>query len=120
MGRLRSACYCLLLKELVCDRLITLYQTLYDNIHAKSGQGSTLKLQYIRTEKESVLGWVRLLLRFQWAVLTTVSQITQPFEVYLALSPRLPKSAIVNAANSVARWVQKEEKRLFLRDAPVF
>ena len=64
MGRLRSACYCLLLKELVCDRLITLYQTLYDNIHAKSGQGSTLKLQYIRTEKESVLGWVRRLLRF--------------------------------------------------------
>ncbi|KAI0725621.1 trafficking protein Mon1-domain-containing protein [Fomitopsis betulina] len=84
-------------------RLITLYQTLYDNIHAKSGQGSTLKLQYIRTEKESVLGW-----------------ITQPFEVYLALSPRMPKTAIVNAANAVARWVKKEEGRLFLKDAPVF
>ncbi|TFY67857.1 hypothetical protein EVJ58_g1367 [Rhodofomes roseus] len=84
-------------------RLITLYQTLYDHIHAKSGQGSTLKLQYIRTEKESVMGW-----------------ITQAFELYLTLSPRLPKSAIVNAANSVARWVQKEERRLFLRDAPVF
>ena len=62
IGRLRSACYCFLLKKSVCDRLITLYQTLYDNIHAKSGQGSTLKLQYIRTEKESVLGWVRRLL----------------------------------------------------------
>ncbi|CCM03516.1 uncharacterized protein FIBRA_05650 [Fibroporia radiculosa] len=84
-------------------RLITLYQTLYDAIHAKSGQGSTLKLQYIRTERESVMGW-----------------ITQPFELYLALSPLLPKSAVVNAANSVARWVQKEERRLFLRDAPVF
>ncbi|KZT73756.1 DUF254-domain-containing protein [Daedalea quercina L-15889] len=84
-------------------RLITLYQTLYDHIHAKSGQGSTLKLQYILTEKESVMGW-----------------ITQPFELYLALSPRLPKSAVVNAANAVARWVQKEERRLFLRDAPVF
>ncbi|KAH9936335.1 trafficking protein Mon1-domain-containing protein [Fomitopsis serialis] len=82
-------------------RLITLYEALYDHIHAKSGQGSTLKLQYIRTEKESVMGW-----------------ITQPFELYLALSPLLPKSAIVNAANSVARWVQKEERRLFLRDAP--
>lgn len=84
-------------------RLTTLYQTLYDAIHAKSGQGSTLKLQYIRTERESVMGW-----------------ITQPFELYLALSPLLPKSGIVNAANAVAKWVQKEEKRLFLRDAPVF
>lgn len=47
-------------------------------------------------------------------------QITQPFELYLALSPNLPKSAAIGAANSIARWVQKEEKRLFLRDAPVF
>lgn len=42
----------------VCCRLTTLYQTMYDAIHAKSGQGSTLKLQYIRTERESVMGWV--------------------------------------------------------------
>ncbi|KAI0074029.1 DUF254-domain-containing protein [Panus rudis PR-1116 ss-1] len=84
-------------------RLITLYQTLHDAIHAKSGQEGTLKLQYIRTERESVMGW-----------------ITQPFEMYIALSPLLPKSAAVNAANGISRWVQKEEKRLFLRDAPVF
>ncbi|KAK7690019.1 hypothetical protein QCA50_006663 [Cerrena zonata] len=84
-------------------RLVTLYQTLHDAIHAKSGQGSTLKLQYIRTERESVMGW-----------------ITQPFELYMALSPLIPKSAAVNAANAISRWVQKEEKRLFLRDAPVF
>ncbi|KAI0823924.1 trafficking protein Mon1-domain-containing protein [Trametes gibbosa] len=84
-------------------RLITLYQTLFDAIHAKSGQERTLKLQYIRTSQESVMGW-----------------ITQPFELYLALSPHLPKSAAVGAANAISRWVQKEEKRLFLRDAPVF
>lgn len=47
-------------------------------------------------------------------------QITQPFELYLAVSPHLPKSAAVSAANSVARWVQKEESRLFLRNAPTF
>lgn len=47
-------------------------------------------------------------------------QITQPFEIYLALSPLIPKSAAINAANAIARWVGKEEKRLFLRDAPVF
>ncbi|TCD70523.1 Vacuolar fusion protein mon1 [Steccherinum ochraceum] len=84
-------------------RLITLYQILHDNIHAKSGQESQLKMQYIRTERESVMGW-----------------ITQPFELYLALSPLIPKSAAINAANAIARWVGKEEKRLFLRDAPVF
>jgi len=68
-----------------------------------SGQDLPLKLQYIRTEKESVMGW-----------------ITQPFELYIALSHWLPKSAAVNAANAVARWVKKEEARLFLRNAPVF
>ncbi|KAI0755027.1 trafficking protein Mon1-domain-containing protein [Daedaleopsis nitida] len=84
-------------------RLITLYQTIFDAIHAKSGQERTLKLQYLRTSHESVMGW-----------------ITQPFELYVALSPRLPKSAAVGAANAIARWIQKEEKQLFLRDAAVF
>lgn len=103
---------------------MTLYQILYDSIHAKSGQGSTLKLQYIRTERECVMGWVRLrpfvgLHPFS-ADKRHAIQITQPFELYLALSPRLPKTAAIGAANSIARWIQKEEKRLFLRDAPVF
>lgn len=40
------------------DRLITLYQTLFDAIHARSGQERTLKLQYIKTSQESVMGWV--------------------------------------------------------------
>ncbi|THV03869.1 DUF254-domain-containing protein [Dendrothele bispora CBS 962.96] len=84
-------------------RITTLYQILHDGIHAKSGQEKPLKLQYIRTEKECVMGW-----------------ITQPFELYITLSPLLPKSAAVGAANSVARWVKKDENKLFLRDAPVF
>ncbi|KAG6377113.1 DUF254-domain-containing protein [Boletus reticuloceps] len=84
-------------------RLITMYQVVYDTIHAKSGQSGPLKLQYIRTQKEIVMGW-----------------ITQPFELYIVLSPRLPKTAVINAANAVTRWVKKEETRLFLRDAPVF
>lgn len=42
-------------------RLVTLYQLLHDAIHAKSGQEGPLKLQYIRTDKESVLGWVRVI-----------------------------------------------------------
>ncbi|KAJ4486273.1 trafficking protein Mon1-domain-containing protein [Lentinula aciculospora] len=91
-------------------RIITLYQLVHDAIHAKGmsslGKGEVkegLKLQYLKTETEAVLGW-----------------ITQPFELYLTLSPLLPKSAAVGAANAVARWVKKEESRLFLKDAPVF
>ncbi|KIK79892.1 hypothetical protein PAXRUDRAFT_259272 [Paxillus rubicundulus Ve08.2h10] len=84
-------------------RIITMYQTVYDAIHGKSGQSGSLKLQCIRTEKEFVMGW-----------------ITQLFELYVVLSPRLPKTAVINAANAVARWVKREEGQLFLRDAPVF
>ncbi|KAJ3566111.1 hypothetical protein NP233_g7201 [Leucocoprinus birnbaumii] len=67
-------------------KLITLYEKLHDSIHAKSGQSELLKLQYIRTDTESVMGW-----------------ITQPFELYVAVSPRLPKSAVIGAANAVVR-----------------
>ena len=49
-----------------------------------------------------------------------ILQITQPFELYIALSPKLPKSVVVGAANAVARWIRKEEGKLFLKDAPVF
>lgn len=41
------------------SRLITMYQRIHDAIHAKSGQEGPLKLQYMRTEHESVMGWVR-------------------------------------------------------------
>ena len=45
--------------DLASNRLITLYQTIHDGIHGKSGQKEPLKLQYIRTTNESVMGWVR-------------------------------------------------------------
>jgi hypothetical protein len=47
-------------------------------------------------------------------------QITQPFELWLTLSPHLPKTAVVSAANAVAKWIKREESKLFIRDAPVF
>ncbi|PWN49647.1 DUF254-domain-containing protein [Violaceomyces palustris] len=62
-----------------------------------------VKMQYLRTDKEAVLGW-----------------ITQPFELYMTVNPWLPKTAIVAAANSVAAWVRKEEENLFLLNSPVF
>lgn len=43
----------------VCSRLVTLYQTIHDALHAKSGQAEgPVKLQLIRTDTECVMGWV--------------------------------------------------------------
>ena len=52
------------------DRIITMYQVVYDAIHAKSSQSGPLKLQYIRTEKEIVMGWVGLLFQVAYLPLT--------------------------------------------------
>ncbi|GHJ85369.1 hypothetical protein NliqN6_1771 [Naganishia liquefaciens] len=84
-------------------RLITLYQHVYDGIHAKSGGVTSYKQIYVQTDHEACMGWS-----------------TQPFELYLTVSPAMPKSAVVSAANTIARWVNREEAKLFLRDAPVF
>ncbi|OWT40164.1 vacuolar fusion protein MON1 [Cryptococcus neoformans Bt1] len=84
-------------------RLVTTYQKLHDAVHAKSGQASALKLVYISTEHEACLVWA-----------------TKPFELYITVSPQLSKSAVVAAANNVAKWVLGEEGRIFLKDAPVF
>lgn len=47
-----------------------MYQVVYDAIHAKSSQSGPLKLQYIRTEKEIVMGWVGLLFQVAYLPLT--------------------------------------------------
>ena len=73
-----------------------------------------------QSEKVSWAGSVTPQLIILVWLITHVFQITQPFELYISVSPMLPKSAVVSAANSVMRWVKKEEARLFLRDAPVF
>jgi hypothetical protein len=39
-------------------RLITLYQHVYDGIHAKSGGVTSFKQIYIKTEHEACMGWV--------------------------------------------------------------
>ncbi|BGP20036.1 hypothetical protein JCM10213_000582 [Rhodosporidiobolus nylandii] len=89
-------------------RLITLYQTVHEALHPRPvAAGSAAKppaqVQYVRTEHEAVLGW-----------------ITPSFELYACTSPLLPHSAVVYAARAVSKWVQKEETRLFLLNAPSF
>lgn len=102
------------------DRLVTLYQQLHDSVHARSGQSSPLRLVYIRTDKEAVLAWVSRAGRGGDIAYWSNSQITKPFELYLAVNPQMTKAGVVGVANSVARWVGAEEAKLFLKDAPVF
>jgi hypothetical protein len=86
-------------------RLVTLYQKAQDALFARPGTGqpTPLRLLYLAGPHEAVLAW-----------------LTRPFELYVAVSPHLPMSAVVATANRVAKWVNLEESRLFLRDAPVF
>ena len=99
--------------------LIVLYQRLHDTVHARSGQSSPLKLVYTKTDHEACLAWVSSIATCP-NIINRFVQVTRPFELYLALSPRLTKSAAVAAANNVARWVAGEEGKVFLKDAPVF
>ncbi|EPQ31033.1 uncharacterized protein PFL1_01222 [Pseudozyma flocculosa PF-1] len=62
-----------------------------------------VKMQYYQTEREAVLGW-----------------ITQPFELYLTFNPWLSKTAIVAAANAVAKWVKQNEQAVFITSALTF
>ncbi|KLT45241.1 DUF254-domain-containing protein [Cutaneotrichosporon oleaginosum] len=86
-------------------RLVTLYQKAQDALFARPGTGqpTPLRLLYLAGPHEAVLAW-----------------LTRPFELYVAVSPHLPMNAVVATANRVAKWVNLEESRLFLRDAPVF
>lgn len=115
------------LDSLFARRLITLYQTVHEALHPRAAQaGSAAKapaqVQYVRTEHEAVLGWVRLpsLPSLLPATNGLSSQITPAFELYVCTSPLLPHSAVVSAARAVSKWVQKEEARLFLMSAPSF
>ncbi|KAM0791330.1 hypothetical protein ACM66B_005800 [Microbotryomycetes sp. NB124-2] len=88
-------------------RLVTLYQNVHEVIHPRSthatGNANSVpaKLAYIRTEHEAILGWA-----------------TSKFELYVAVSPLLPKTAVVSVARAVTRWIKPEEH--FLMSAPSF
>ena len=76
---------------------------LHDALHARSGQPEPLRLLFVRSDHEACLAW-----------------LTRPFELYMAVSPSLSKSAVVSAANAVAKWVGGQDAKVFIKDAPVF
>lgn len=58
---------------------------------------------FIKNEHESVLVWS-----------------TRIFELYIALPASMPHSAAVNSAQSLVKWIRKEEQSLFLGNTPTF
>lgn len=85
------------------------------------------QVQYLRTEHEAVLGWVSSLLPLDADATGNLElncslrrQITSSFELYLATTPLLPHSAVVNAARAVIKFVAGKENELFLANAPSF
>ena len=58
IGKLCSAVH--RVNQLIAS-LLTTYQQLHDSIHARSGQSTSLKLVYMRTDHEACLAWVRAL-----------------------------------------------------------
>ena len=52
--------------------------------------------------------------------MASLAQMTPLFEIYLSVSPLLPKSAALGAANSISRFVKSNEGKLFLTSAPAF
>ncbi|GAA94554.1 hypothetical protein E5Q_01206 [Mixia osmundae IAM 14324] len=89
------------------ERLIRLYQETYDRMHlrkpATDHGKQPARLIYLLTEEEAVLGWS-----------------TSTFEMYVAISPLLPKTAVVAVAHSVSKWIDKHVDSLFLTAAPSF
>ena len=58
---------------------------------------------FVRNPHESVLVWS-----------------TRLFELYIALPPSMPRSAAINSAQSLLKWIRKEERNLFLGDTSTF
>lgn len=81
-------------------RLLGLYQTLHNRIHAAS---RPLKLLHQQLHTETMLGWV-----------------TTGFELYVTFEPLVTKPNAINAVNKLLRWIKKEEDRLFILNAPTF
>lgn len=58
---------------------------------------------YIKNEHEGVLVWS-----------------TRIFELYIALPASMPHRAAINSAQSLVKWIRREEQSLFLGNTPTF
>ena len=74
--------------------LATLYAHAHAAIHHPTAPA---KMHFLQTRDVAVLAW-----------------ITQPFQLFLALNPCVSKSAVVAAANAVAKWAKTHEQELFI------
>jgi len=80
--------------------LFGLYQFLHDRMHTPS---RTLRILFHSGKHETVLGWM-----------------TSGFELYAVFEPLVTKPVIINAVNSLLKWIRREEDRLFILNSPTF
>ncbi|KAI9143163.1 vacuolar fusion protein MON1 [Paraphysoderma sedebokerense] len=82
------------------ERIFRLYQFSHSQIHCRD---RPLKLIWHVSKHESLLGWV-----------------TSNFEVYIAFERRISKSNAMASANTLIRWIKKEEQKLFVSGGVVY
>jgi len=82
------------------ETLFGLYQYLHDRMHTPS---RTLRILFHSGKHETVLGWM-----------------TSGFELYAVFEPLVTKPVIINAVNSLLKWIRREEDRLFILNSPTF
>lgn len=81
-------------------QVLSLYHDLHASVHAKY---ASVKVHHSVSSSATALAW-----------------ITPMFELYCVAGPLTGRNALVQSANKVVQWVQREEERLFLIGGAVF
>lgn len=93
-------------------------EALQSPVNRERGDGAA-RLVYLVTDAQAVLGMVssascRI---SQEAHLNFFSQSTATHELYICLPSSVPKATATEAAHALARWIRKNERKLFLTSA---
>lgn len=106
--------------------LIAQYLHVREALHNSAGRtrgDGPSKLIYVVTQDEAVLG----LVSFQdfrgkrtWADLAPEQQSTTSYELYVCLPSQTRKVIATEAAQALARWIRKHERRIFLTSSSSF
>jgi vacuolar fusion protein MON1 len=81
-------------------RLMSLYHTLHDTVHAKYAH---LKVHHCMSRESIAIAWS-----------------TPTFELYCVAGPNSNRNALAQGANKVIQWVKREEERLFIIGGATF
>ena len=81
-------------------RLLSTYHELHTSVHTRH---ASIKVHHSVSASHAALAWV-----------------TPIFELYCVSGPGTGRNALVQSANKVVQWVQKQEERVFIIGGAVF